>query len=104
MGVRQLLPSLVSHVDSDGAAGTHPVGLLYAVENFTEALVLQSGSTPSFVASLAEQASSALSFLPIALILEALHLSALAGPAPTAMRTTKPIPIAVFLIVFTLLV
>ena len=76
-----------SHVESDGAAGTQPVGLLYLSVNLRLALLLQSGWTDGpFVASFPEQPRSDFSFLPIALIFAPLHLSALAGPAPAAMR------------------
>jgi hypothetical protein len=76
-----------SHVESDGAAGTQPVGLSYFAVNLRLALLLQSGWTDGpFVASLPEQPRSDFSFLPIALIFAPLHLSARAGPAPAAMR------------------
>src|SRR3989442_12813307 len=56
------------------------------------ALLLQSGSTAAMplVASLAEQESRRLSFLPMALIFVPVHLSALAVPAPRVMMARTP--------------
>src|SRR6266404_2599000 len=60
------------------------------------ALLSQSGSTPTvpLVASLAEQESRRLSFLPMALIFTPVHLSALAVPASRAMIAKTPITAA----------
>src|SRR6266404_60596 len=56
------------------------------------ALLSQSGSTAAvpLVASLAEQESRRLSFLPMALIFVPVHLSALAVPAPRVMMARTP--------------
>src|SRR6266404_2328044 len=60
--------------------------------NLVMALLSQSGSTPTvpLTASLAEQESRRLSFLPMALILMPVQLSALAVPAPRTMRVKAP--------------
>jgi hypothetical protein len=88
----------VSHVESDGAEGTQPVGLLYFTRNLPLTFWLHAGWTAAvpLVASLREQPRRPDSFLPIALTLAPLHLSAPAGPAPTARRKITPTAAIIF--------